>query len=175
MTPRVAGWLLHGALLALPWLITREPGAALATWAWVLGTSESDGRASEAVPAAEARRALLLLSTLVAALATATPIDAPTALVSAIAMVLGLAIRRAAVRSLGDAFTARIVVGERVVSGPYRWLDHPSELGLLLASLGFAGLCGSGVGLLAWVFAVALPSIRRCRAEDHAWAVAPTR
>ena len=98
-----------------------------------------------------------------------------TALVSAIAMVLGLAIRRAAVRSLGDAFTARIVVGERVVSGPYRWLDHPSELGLLLASLGFAGLCGSGVGLLAWVFAVALPSIRRCRAEDHAWAVAPTR
>lgn len=173
--PRLAGLLLHGVLLTLPWLLTREPAAALATVMWVLGSSESDGRSSEAVPATEARRALLLLGTLVAALATATPVDAPAAVMSAVAMVLGLALRRAAVHALGSAFTARIIVGERVVSGPYRWLDHPSELGLLLASLGFVGLCGSGWGLAAWVLAVALPSIRRCRAEDLAWSIVPSR
>ncbi len=172
---RVAGWLLHGALLALPWLLTREPAAALAMGVWVLGSSESDGRSSEAVPDSEARRALLLLSTLVVSLATALPLDAPLVLVGTGAMVLGLALRRAAVRALGAAFTARIVVGERVVSGPYRWLDHPSELGLLLASLGFVGLCGSGWGLGVWVLAVALPSIQRCGAEDLAWSAAPSR
>jgi protein-S-isoprenylcysteine O-methyltransferase Ste14 len=171
MQARVAGIIAHAALLGLPWLLTREPLALLALLAWVAASHEADAPTSGGhVPASEARRGLLLLVVLVLSLLTAAPIPPSAAAIGLLGMGSGFGLRRAAIHTLGPAFTARITtVHGRVRSGPYRWLDHPSELGLCLASLGFAVLCGSSLGSSAWLLLVVAPSVVRCRAEDRAW------
>jgi protein-S-isoprenylcysteine O-methyltransferase Ste14 len=159
MQARVAGIIAHAALLGLPWLLTREPLALLALLAWVAASHEADAPTSGGhVPASEARRGLLLLVVLVLSLLTAAPIPPSAAAIGLLGMGSGFGLRRAATTVHG-----------RVRSGPYRWLDHPSELGLCLASLGFAVLCGSSLGSSAWLLLVVAPSVVRCRAEDRAW------
>lgn len=80
----------------------------------------------------------------------------------------GVALRIAAIRALGDDFVSmRAAPRRRVTTGPYRWLRHPSEVGLVAAAAGAAVLLGSR-GAAALVLVVLVPlSVLRCRAEDR--------
>lgn len=86
-------------------------------------------------------------------------------------VLLGSAIRVAAIRTLGKAFTAsvRVDADHRLVQhGLYRRLRHPSYLGALLALLGvpvlFSAWWATAFTLLAMSFAYTL----RIRLEEHA-------
>jgi protein-S-isoprenylcysteine O-methyltransferase len=68
------------------------------------------------------------------------------------AMGLGLAIRWAAILSLGRFFTVDVAIHKDqtvVRTGPYAWVRHPSYTGLLLLFLGLGLRFGSLSGLLA--------------------------
>jgi len=81
---------------------------------------------------------------------------------------IGVTLRIAAIRTLGDDFVSmRTVPRRRVTTGVYRWVRHPSELGLVLAAMGAAVLLGSrGAAVVVLVVLVPL-SLQRCRAEDR--------
>jgi len=86
-------------------------------------------------------------------------------------VLLGSAIRVAAIRTLGTAFTAsvRVDADHRLVQhGLYRRLRHPSYLGALLALLGvpvlFSAWWATAFTLLTMSFAYTL----RIRLEEHA-------
>jgi protein-S-isoprenylcysteine O-methyltransferase Ste14 len=95
-----------------------------------------------------------------------------TAVGSGVALVLlGSAIRLAAIRTLGAAFTAsvRVEADHRLVQhGLYRWIRHPSYVGALLALLGvpvlFAAWWATALTFLTMSFAYA----RRIRLEEGA-------
>ncbi len=72
----------------------------------------------------------------------------------------GLTLRLAAMLTLGERFTSVVAVQESHAlhtRGVYRWVRHPSYLGIFLMDLGFAGLFRSSVGvallpLVWWMF-----------------------
>jgi protein-S-isoprenylcysteine O-methyltransferase len=86
-------------------------------------------------------------------------------------LVLGIAIRLAAVATLRRQFTTvvRIAPQHRLVdSGPYRRVRHPAYLGLLLSLLGF-GLCsGNWVSLAVAVGLPLAAIVYRIRVEERA-------
>jgi protein-S-isoprenylcysteine O-methyltransferase len=88
-----------------------------------------------------------------------------------LAIVLGLALRLWAIRTLGRFFTAtvRVAGDQRIVStGPYRRLRHPSYTGVLVAALGSAAVLGSVWGL-ALVGALCVPAyLYRIAIEERA-------
>ena len=61
---------------------------------------------------------------------------------------LGIGLRALAMLALGSAFrSATVPASHRVQRGPYRWMDHPSEVGLMLCVCAAFGFCSSPVGL----------------------------
>ncbi len=95
----------------------------------------------------------------------------PIALAGGVLMAIGITLRWSAIRTLGDCFVSRPEVWphqSRVVRrGPYRYLRHPSETGLLLLSIGASLLLGS-VGGLVLTSVVLLPlSVARVRIEER--------
>ena len=82
---------------------------------------------------------------------TATGLDIGSRLAGASIACIGIFLRVAAFRELGRAFVSmpRVVVGQRlVVKGPYGFLRHPSETGIICISLGIAWMMNSSLGLL---------------------------
>jgi len=86
-------------------------------------------------------------------------------------MILGIAVRAWAVRTLGRQFTYRVKIleGHRLVTtGPFRVLRHPSYAGEFLT------LAGIGIGLGSWLsfLLLVMPSltafIHRIRVEEKA-------
>jgi protein-S-isoprenylcysteine O-methyltransferase Ste14 len=79
----------------------------------------------------------------------------------------GIAARLWSIVTLGPQFVTALHGSTRITTGPYRFVRHPSELGLVLAAFGGALLLGS---LPATLLAAALVplSIARCRREDAA-------
>jgi protein-S-isoprenylcysteine O-methyltransferase Ste14 len=72
-------------------------------------------------------------------------------------MWLGLGLRVWAIAALGGSFRTTVEVdsGQPVVStGPYRWIRHPSYLGLILIAAGFGVALGDWLSVVA---AVLLP------------------
>ncbi|HMV68984.1 MAG TPA: methyltransferase, partial [Myxococcota bacterium] len=61
----------------------------------------------------------------------------------------------------------------RVVTGPYRWVQHPGEIGLLAALTGVAAATGSVPAMAANVLVVAPLAVARMRREDRAWEQVP--
>jgi protein-S-isoprenylcysteine O-methyltransferase Ste14 len=84
----------------------------------------------------------------------------------------GIALRIWSIVALGPAFATRLDTPVLVTHGPYRYLRHPSEVGLTAAMLGGALILGSFVALAATVLAVPV-AIARCAREDRA--LAPLR
>lgn len=86
-------------------------------------------------------------------------------------LVLGLAVRLAAVAALRRQFTTVVVIAAQhrlVDSGPYRRVRHPAYLGLLLSMLGL-GLCSGHWVSLAVAIGLPLAAILyRIRIEEQA-------
>lgn len=81
----------------------------------------------------------------------------------------GVALRGWAIAALGPAFASALDSPRLVTRGPYRWMRHPSELGLSAAMLGTAALLASWLALLAALAELPL-AVVRCRREDAALA-----
>jgi protein-S-isoprenylcysteine O-methyltransferase Ste14 len=132
------------------------------------GDDVSTGRASHG-PAATGVALLVVFAT--ALLSASTTVHGWALAVGAIAMAGGIALRCAAMMALGPAFVSELrplTSRDRVVHGPYRWLEHPSEIGLLVLAAGAVLVLGSTVAAL--VFAVTLVPIvlARMRHESRA-------
>jgi len=178
MSALVAGVLGHLVLLLGPLLLVEgrlpwEP----AVWAFVaLATVFCAAEASVAHPTRRAGKAesggwlptvtgLALLTVFLAALLGRGAGSAA----GAVLMAGGVALRWAAMRRLGQWFVSevRLLPGhELVTGGVYRWVRHPSELGLLAIALGAAVLLGSpaaGVGVVG----LAVLVLWRVRVEDR--------
>jgi protein-S-isoprenylcysteine O-methyltransferase len=86
-------------------------------------------------------------------------------------LVLGIAVRVAAVATLRRQFTTVVAIGPQhrlVDSGPYRHVRHPAYLGLLLSMLGL-GLCaGHWASLVAAVGLPLAAILHRIRIEEQA-------
>ena len=118
--------------------------------------------------------AMTLGAAIVAALAARSVapelrMPAPLRMAGVLVLWLGLALRVWAIASLGNAFrtTVEVEPGQDVVSsGPYRWIRHPSDAGLLLIVAGFGAAVGNWLSLAACVL-LPLPAIVwRIRVEE---------
>ena len=84
--------------------------------------------------------------------------------------IAGIALRWWAIATLGSGFLSRLDAPRVVTCGPYRWLRHPSELGLALITFGTALVLASPVAL--GLGAALLPiALIRCRRENAALAM----
>ena len=84
---------------------------------------------------------------------------------------VGLALRTAAIQTLGEHFADGFEpsAARRVMVGPYRFIRHPAELGLLLIVLGFGTLvCGWSILTVALFAALAVFSTARVFMEEIA-------
>ena len=79
----------------------------------------------------------------------------------------GIALRLWSIATLGPLFATALDSPRRITSGPYRWLRHPSELGLVLIATGGALLLGSVAATVATMALLPLIAVR-CRREDYA-------
>jgi protein-S-isoprenylcysteine O-methyltransferase Ste14 len=85
-------------------------------------------------------------------------------------MVSGVVFRRYAIAILGKFFTATVQIHEDhqlIKAGPYRYIRHPSYLGILILAL------GNGIALANWIsllLCIALPAIgivQRIKVEEN--------
>jgi protein-S-isoprenylcysteine O-methyltransferase len=100
------------------------------------------------------------------------PIGETTAASAAVALLgYGLGLRVASIVTLGRFFTVDVAVheGQRVITaGPYRWIRHPSYLGMLIAFLGLAILTRNWISALVMIVPVQLAILRRISVEEAA-------
>ncbi|HEX6021233.1 MAG TPA: isoprenylcysteine carboxylmethyltransferase family protein [Solirubrobacter sp.] len=84
-------------------------------------------------------------------------------------MWLGLGLRVWSIAALGRSFrtTVEVEPGQAVVSrGPYRWIRHPSYLGLLLIVAGLGAALGNWLSLAACVVLSVPAIVSRIRVEE---------
>jgi|tagenome__1003787_1003787.scaffolds.fasta_scaffold19536042_1 protein-S-isoprenylcysteine O-methyltransferase Ste14 len=101
--------------------------------------------------------------------AASLPIPVAARVAGVIVMWLGLATRVWAIAALGGAFRTTVEVdpGQAVVStGPYKWVRHPSYLGLLLIVAGFGLARGSWLALAACLLLPPPALVRRIQVEE---------
>lgn len=84
---------------------------------------------------------------------------------------LGLAIRWWAIVTLGRFFTVDVVVEkdhELVERGPFRWVRHPSYMGVLLAFVGWALTLRNWAAILVVLVPIFIAFLRRMNVEEQA-------
>lgn len=88
-----------------------------------------------------------------------------------LALVLaGCALRAFAIRELGQRFLdglALLPSHQRVRTGPYQWLDHPADVGVLAITAGVVVLTGSVWGASFWMGVLVPLLVWRTREEDR--------
>lgn len=92
-------------------------------------------------------------------------------LVGAALLIVGLALRTTAIRTLGEHFADGFEpsAARRVIAGPYHFIRHPAELGLLLIILGFGTLvCGWSIVTVTLFAALTAVSTVRVIMEEMA-------
>lgn len=101
-------------------------------------------------------------------------LHAPAHTVRLLALVLilaGLAVRWAAILTLGRLFTVDVAIQPNhsvVQTGPYRFVRHPSYSGLLLAFLGLGVFFGNWLSLVVLLVPILLAVISRVVNEERA-------
>jgi protein-S-isoprenylcysteine O-methyltransferase Ste14 len=179
--------LVHGALLMAPLAVLGRGEALLRPTVMgnalaMLALAEVESAARSAPDPVTMRgpgarlalvSALGLLATAWAALGSATApfaSEASSRWAFAFVIAVGIALRGAAIRALGAAFTSEIVAGPGhalVTRGVYRYVRHPSDLGLLLVAFGVAGLAASGPAALIALFVVVPSAALRVAREER--------
>jgi len=92
-------------------------------------------------------------------------------LVALLLLLAGLAVRWAAILTLGRLFTVDVAIltEHRVVrTGPYRFVRHPSYTGLLMALLGLGLYFGSWLSIIAMMIPITLAVVNRVEKEEAA-------
>ena len=187
----VAGGLLHLLVVSLPLLCLGHLGASFAdpavlifltgasalyagdavTMQWK--SSESRSRLNSRAKRWAAVTGGLLLLLFWACLvehALSEPTGSWFQAVGGALLLSGVTLRALAVRTLGREFRTEIEGFDSVLvrSGVYRFLRHPSETGLLAASLGAAVLLQSLLGLVVWFGALLPVTLARLALEERA-------
>ncbi len=83
----------------------------------------------------------------------------------------GLALRWAAILTLGRLFTVNVAISSDhvvVQAGPYRFIRHPSYTGLLLAFLGLGVFFANWLSILGLLIPITLAVINRVVKEERA-------
>ena len=109
--------------------------------------------------------AMALLATTIAA-----ALSGRTILVGLVPIAIGIGLRFAAIRALGDAFTSEtaFVPGRPLVeTGLYRWMRHPSDAGLVLYAAGIAVLGGSAIAGAFAIMVTATAALRIVEEEEE--------
>ena len=89
--------------------------------------------------------------------------------VGAAIMISGILFRQYAIFTLGKFFTATIQIKkdhELIQTGPYRYIRHPSYLGILIMALGLGIAMANWVSLILCVVLPAIGLIRRIQFEE---------
>ena len=89
--------------------------------------------------------------------------------VGAAIMICGILFRQYAIFTLGKFFTATIQIKkdhELIQTGPYRYIRHPSYLGILIMALGLGIAMANWVSLILCVVLPAIGLIRRIQFEE---------
>jgi protein-S-isoprenylcysteine O-methyltransferase Ste14 len=95
----------------------------------------------------------------------------PVFVVGLAIVVLGIALRQWAVRSLGQFFTVQVQVrsGQSVVdTGPYRWVRHPSYTAIIVSFAGIGVALENWLSLLAMLIVPTVGLVVRIRVEERA-------
>lgn len=172
----------HALLLVLPGLVARHGDLVLRPQAVVLVVlllvlAEAEHRARRGLPDPvdsmapgtwSARASALGLYVTVAAALGWPTVQATWSWWGVLAIATGITLRAVAIRTLGSAFTSETAAPLRVVDqGIYRFLAHPSEVGLVLVA-GGAALLGASLAALGACLLMVVPSVVvRVRAEER--------
>jgi protein-S-isoprenylcysteine O-methyltransferase len=84
-------------------------------------------------------------------------------------MISGVTFRRYVINFLGKFFTATVQIRDDhqlVKDGPYRYIRHPSYLGLLILALGNGIALANWISLLLCIMLPAIGIIRRIKVEE---------
>jgi protein-S-isoprenylcysteine O-methyltransferase Ste14 len=148
---------------------------------WALGElRQALRRRSEAKSGDAGSLAALRLSAIAGALLAALALKvraaeiaySPVLLGACLAAIwIGIAIRWWSFFTLGRYFTLRVMTsGDQpvITTGPYRFLRHPSYLGLLLVIAGLGFTYGNWLSLAALVLATLVGLVNRIRVEESA-------
>jgi protein-S-isoprenylcysteine O-methyltransferase Ste14 len=88
-------------------------------------------------------------------------------MLGALVILAGIALRCIAIYTLGDRFISELRADQPLVRrGVYRWMNHPSEIGLLTLTLGTCVLFGSLGAFAIWLLALVPLTIARVRIEN---------
>jgi protein-S-isoprenylcysteine O-methyltransferase Ste14 len=143
--------------------------ALLTIWCVIEGTLVDERPAAGSnLGALATSTGLAIVATFIAAIAGEGATSVPSTAIGACVMSAGVLLRCAAIYTLGDRFVSELRADTPLVrSGVYRWLDHPSEVGLLSLTFGAAMLFRSVPAAGVWV-ALLLPlTIARVRRENE--------
>jgi protein-S-isoprenylcysteine O-methyltransferase Ste14 len=161
------------AIAVLCWVVAWHGLEGLRSTAWLVAIGASTAVATEVFaqsrddrhdqPWLETMTGLLLLALVLAAsLGTARGASLG---IGAACLAVGIALRGVAILTLGGAFATRPRGDERLVEhGIYRWLSHPSELGLLVLTVGLSLLAAHPLATFGAVV-LSVIAAARVRAE----------
>jgi protein-S-isoprenylcysteine O-methyltransferase Ste14 len=180
--------VVHAAILTLPALamgrvsdVTRPTALACIAVLLLLGEAENASRTAPDPSTPRGPGTTLALASALGLLATAwtalalpslapsSPL-APWTWLGAPVVLAGIALRVAAIRTLGRSFTSEIVAAPGhplVTRGIYAHLRHPSDAGLLLIAVGVASLAGSAASAFVALVSVFPSVFLRIAAEDR--------
>ena len=99
---------------------------------------------------------------------TTSLITQPVQFAAVISCLLGIGLRLSAIRTLGSRFRTDIVVESVVRIGIYKYLKHPSEIGLLLFSIAAPLIIGSYRTSIAMALLLTPISVWRIHRENLA-------
>ncbi len=110
---------------------------------------------------------LAILATFLIAITTAHAASMTALITGAVLMAIGILLRAVAIHTLGPRFMTEFRADAPLIRhGIYRWLDHPSEAGLLCVTAGAGLLFRSAAALVLWLGLVLPLTTLRIRAEN---------
>jgi len=150
---------LLGTAMFVPALVAFLGYVAWLTWESHVSVRETENHEADSDRGTMEFAAFAKVSLLVAALLPESAARPLVALLGIACMIVGIVIRMAAIRTLGEHYGHRIRRAAHIITaGPYRVIRHPAYLGTLLAHVGFVLVFLNGWSVAA-LFALWVPAV----------------